>query len=509
MLRKRNNHGAFESLDWDAEQRNSLTKSSTITVTQRHLDSLPHAVPGHQPGLTPSIEARLYDPGNQSSPPRTFNTSGFQGTYPFPGSPSNQAQASGQAKNPIGWSLRLRGSAASISYNQDNGADLHQVESYNINMAEIVQHQPDISCPGSLEYLMEKIHFLEAQNKSFKESQGHPVRIQTLYTISEKKGAGGSTFLDEPTWVIGPRGQAMLKAHYPIPDTNGYLSQQHDVAFVIMKFYDLDEQGEEAADAHRDKRALPRPQPTTELIRLESMELKEAVEAFLAQQPKFVEDFPNFNIKNPISAPYLFWYHYGSPTALDGLSASYADTMKILTSWIDEHYGGLYSLVRSQLSRGVTSVETMEFLFKPGEVLLWEEKNDMVAAIASSWPTVRFKPSSKSISRDSTWKKGKGYTTDDAALKWKWQVNTWQYHYDGSFQRINRMKTIVLQASSPTEEVPIVKLSPYPLKHASDAVRSRLQHRGETFWRCRFRRLVSYKDEKGLVGVSIIVLKEF
>ncbi|KAI0971024.1 P-loop containing nucleoside triphosphate hydrolase protein [Xylaria arbuscula] len=364
----------------------------------------------------------------------------------------------------------------------------------------MLQHRSDLPSRASLDHLMEKVQILEAENKSFRKLRGRSIRIETLYIISESPGVTRTAFLDEPTWIIGPRGQAMLKAHYPIPDPKGYLSQQHDVAFVILKFYDSDEQRQEAADAHRNKQALPRPQPTSELIRLESSELVEAVEAFFAQQPNFAEDFPNFNINYPISAPYLFWYHYGSSTALDGLSASHADTMSVLTTWIDEHYGDIYNSVGDQLRRGVTTAETIEFLFKPGEVLVFGEKNDMVAAIASSWPEVMFKPSSKSISQDSTWKKGKGSTTDGAAIKWKWQVNTWRYHYDGNFQRKIRKATIVLQASSPTEEVPIIKLSPYPLKYASDKIRYKLQLRGETFWKCRFRRLVSYKDEKGLVG---------
>lgn len=82
----------------------------------------------------------------------------------------------------------------------------------------------------------------------------------------------------------------------------------------------------------------------------------------------------------------------------------------------------------------------MEFLFKPGDVLVWEEKNDIVAAITSSWPTVRFKPLPKSKFLDLAWKRG--YDSDDNTAEWTWQVRSWQYYYDGAFQRRNQSTII-------------------------------------------------------------------
>lgn len=260
---------------------------------------------------------------------------------------SQQAAFNGEVSSTQSDLRELDARVTSIASNPHSGTDIRQAGSNGKFLTKTVYDQTDLSSDGSLHYLREKINLLEAENKSFRKLYDQPLRIETLHTVSEGPRSPPATFLDEPTWRIGPRGQAMLKALYPIPDVDGYLSQQHNIAFVIVKFYDLDEQGEQAADAHRDKRPLPRPRPTTEHVHLQSAEMIEAVEASFTQQPKFAEEFPNFNIRNPISAPYLFWYHYGSPTALDGLPASHSGTMRLLTWWIDEHYGELYNRVKA------------------------------------------------------------------------------------------------------------------------------------------------------------------
>ncbi|KAI1314072.1 hypothetical protein F5Y03DRAFT_336067 [Xylaria venustula] len=228
----------------------------------------------------------------------------------------------------------------------------------------------------SLTHLMDRIELLEAENQAFKESQGVAVKYETLHIILDDRAQQQVKFVDEPTWGIGPRGEARLRGHFPIYDLEGFLEQKHDVAFVVLKYYGQDEQRQDAEDAHRAKKALPRPKPTSETIRLLSVTMIEAVDEFLAAQPNAPAEFPHFSAHIPVSAPYLFWHHYRSPEALDELRGTHQLLMRMLTSWIDDHYGDLYARVDDQFQRGVTSAETLEFLFKLGDVMIWKEKNE-------------------------------------------------------------------------------------------------------------------------------------
>ncbi|KAI4593478.1 hypothetical protein KJ359_009369 [Pestalotiopsis sp. 9143b] len=88
-------------------------------------------------------------------------------------------------------------------------------------------------------------------------------------------------------------------------------------------------------------------------------------------------NFPWFNDEGEIPAPYLFWYHHRSPTALDVLSAPHRKIMSLLTSWIEEQYAEMFYRVGNALNRGVVTGNTMPFLVKPGDVLVWKEKVDL------------------------------------------------------------------------------------------------------------------------------------
>lgn len=70
--------------------------------------------------------------------------------------------------------------------------------------------------------LLRRISLLETENHGLKSSQGSGQEIHIIYCINEVQHQM-STYLDEPTWAIGPRGEAVPKAHFPIPDVEGTL----------------------------------------------------------------------------------------------------------------------------------------------------------------------------------------------------------------------------------------------------------------------------------------------
>lgn len=364
--------------------------------------------------------------------------------------------------------------------------------------------QPTVD--GSLIQLMGRLATLETENRDLKVANRSVARSETVYFIQvdRRSQVPYLAFLDEPTWAVGPGGETVLKSHFGIHDINGFLRQKNDVAFVINKYYDLAQQDQEVRAAVRDKRALPRAECSRETIRFQSFEMIQAAEEFFNQQPNFTEEFPGLNISNGIGAPYLFWYYYRSKNALEGLSPTSLESMKLLTSWIEENYGELYDLVEDQLERGVVSAKTIEFLVKPGDVVVWTEKRDLTAAVAESWPLIKKVPQSRQgfslDSRRDDW--GTKHKDDEAIPQWKSSVKCWQYGFDGSFFRRARPLEITFKAENQEEEVPITKLSAYPLQYAPEEWKETLEARGKMSWSCRHQRIASYEDDRGLYGVS-------
>ncbi|PQE33385.1 AAA family ATPase protein [Rutstroemia sp. NJR-2017a WRK4] len=288
-------------------------------------------------------------------------------------------------------------------------------------------------------------------------------------------------YLDEPNWSIGPKGEIILTAHFPVTDINGFLRQKHDIAFVVARYYSPKNQEIEVQSASRAKQPLPRLKPSNETLTFHSKEMIDAAEDFFARRPDFAQNFPQFNIRSHIPAPYLFRYHYRGPDAMRGLSATNEVLLHLVTTWIEDNYGNTYDLVDRQLDRSLISLDTVPFLFKPGDVIVWETKREVHAA----------------INKERDWSKD---TLDTDKIAMKWKVESWSYQYDGQFLRKQQSVEIACSAMSTNEEVAISKLKVYPLKYAPGNFRSILEARGRTFWRCRYWNVVSYDDEKGTYG---------
>ncbi|KAI1146887.1 P-loop containing nucleoside triphosphate hydrolase protein [Nemania diffusa] len=292
------------------------------------------------------------------------------------------------------------------------------------------------------------------------------------------------TASDEPSWSIGSNGKPILIAHLPIADIGGFLRQRQEIAFVVIK-------------ASIARTPLPATQAFKEVITFNSQNMIDAVESFFALQPMFKEEFPDFNVRAHIAAPYLFWYHYRSPVALDNLGSLHRPLMQSLTDWIEEHYQALYTRVESQMEKGVISQETMPFLVKPGDILVWENKNKFEAVIARSWSRCESLYKS-SKPQGTSWEINPAIDAEKASSVWV--VDGWQYSYDGRFLESDEVIKMRFKKVTMAHEVEINKLSAYPLRYASEHLKAVLERRGQTFWKCRRRHIVSYSDVSGFYG---------
>jgi hypothetical protein len=352
--------------------------------------------------------------------------------------------------------------------------------------------------------LLERISLLEKENRGLKSPQGLGYEIQVVYCIHESPERM-TTYVDEPTWVIGPRGEAVPKAHFPIPDVKGYLQQKHGMAFSVQKHYNLSHQEDEVRRAASEKRELPKLRPFTEYMLLESQDMRDTFKAFVNNNPLLRKEFPDLDPARTFAAPYLFWYHHRSTATSKSLSEPQRLLLLRLTRWIDGNYGELYDRVEEQLDRRVVSYDSMPFLVKVGDAIVvkqdvGQQTQELSGAVAKTYLTnntprrlmehTDFRYINQSLSEGTKKKQC-----------WDWVGDIWSYRFDGTFYKQQEIVKIKITADDLKEETNIEDLNAFPIRYASEQVKVLLEKRGREFWKCREKRLVAYHDKIGVYGV--------
>ncbi len=377
-------------------------------------------------------------------------------------------------------------SSAHVSFTNQEMSPNNQLSAPAGNASGLTMDQ------ASVQNMALKISQLEEENRKLKGSTPKltEARYQVLYRIHGEDSA----YLSEPSWSLRGTGLPDLRGHSPIPDIAGYLNRQPDIVFVIEKHYTLEHQRNEIEKAISDRAALPDPKPAYEIIKLMPGDMIEAAEAFRKAQPSFNQDFPNWE-PAILPSPFLFWYRYRDSGIVDTLSSSDRSLMRLLTGWIEDNYGDIYSKVKEQFSRGVVSSSTMPFFVLPQDVLVSRQSTAATQCYtASSW--ARKTVSGNTLNRFQSFE-------DKEEVFDVWQVKVWSYGYDGGFYRNDSELSIRLKLDEKNPEIEIATLEVFPLRFASAELQSLVERQGRVVWKCRYRSLVSYEEnrEDQLYGV--------
>ncbi|CAI0651082.1 unnamed protein product [Colletotrichum noveboracense] len=354
--------------------------------------------------------------------------------------------------------------------------------------------------------LKRQIQDLQQQNKRMKSSAPGPNHAtwQVLHCIlndeeyedsDAEDAVEESVFLAEPSWE--------MTRHLPIPDADAYVYRQPNIAFVIYNYYTAGHRKSEARLAAHNDQPLPRTSPSRQSIRLVSTDMIAAVEEFLGLQPHFRREFANLNLRSLMKAPYLWWYRYRGSRMPDLLSATKLELFRLLTAWIDENYDDLYTRVDAQISRGMVSYVSMDFLFQPGQILVSNALDGVECHLATSWaerktnhktrrPLLEFGTENQRVSKE-----------DQDSKEWSWAIKAWSYCYDGAVRKEAKTLDINLCTGTTEEEVSIKSLNVVPLRFLGEDIRIMLEKRGRVFWECLKRKLVSYRDEKSDFSQSV------
>lgn len=383
-------------------------------------------------------------------------------------------------------------------------------------------------------------------------------RWQTLYRINN------GIHLREPSWIDAQYGYFELKGDTPISNLNAYLKRHDDIVFVPFKDYDNGTKLSAATELAEDD-FLPQPQPSTEAVILTSAQMVSVMKKFLNAISGFKESFPDFDPTKEIHEPYLFWFFYRTnmEEALRSLSAEERTMIKLFRDWIEGSYGEEWDYIDSEFEKGMVCPISVKYLIRPGDVLVSRKDENIDAYIIKTWPKFleprssqdknidariaghwpnSFKPNSRKDgnidvytskvrplpleskthkdrlqgraklpasgiqpnNQDTT--KSEVLGQNVAREDYLWNIEAWSWSFDGEFRRATAVLDLKITAPTDRSRVPITSLEVFPLKYDETGLEARLKKRGEIFWKCRKRYLVScvdsYEEDMSVVSFT-------
>ncbi|KAL3423070.1 hypothetical protein PVAG01_04817 [Phlyctema vagabunda] len=346
--------------------------------------------------------------------------------------------------------------------------------------------------------LRQEIEELEEKNRNLEQrlqmeaahrsEQIPPIKTQIFHCLDK----GDTFYLSEPVWEIHDE-EADLRGRFPIADPEAYIENAGNVAFIVYKYYDIDHQRGQLDEAIKKNQPLPPPEPAQQSVLLRSKEMIGAIEAFFAQLPDFRDEFANVNAEAPMDAPFVWWYHYRKSYKTQNLPYRTAQLVTALLEWIEDNYSVLYDRVENQFDRGKVSGTSMEYLIRPGEVLVKYIDDVPMGLRAISSPSLgALHESTPAMSAIKSPQQQKANKQQKLPYRWTWSIKSYSYVYKGEFVQLNEILQVTFETEGEDEEIDISSLEIMPLKYATLGVREILEQRGKTFWKCRHQQLISY-----------------
>ncbi|KAJ5291366.1 hypothetical protein N7478_000617 [Penicillium angulare] len=361
--------------------------------------------------------------------------------------------------------------------------------------------------------LQKRIKFLEAKLKKLDAHQG-PVEAskhETIYRLHEEDSE--SLFLDAPDILRTNSGEVHLRCSVPLDNFQLHLALNPNISFVVFQDYQKRPQPESSST--NTKKGKNRISPFSESIHPVSTDLKMALNTLLHSKDEFKSITEDYRYTKELESPYIFIYHMRDqlPAIKDKMPAASQRQLAQFLGYVDQAVGSQYKAADALLTSGEILPKFINYLFKPGDIVIERDDKGYVGYVARSW----LKNTSPDGDVPSSDILDGSFDDDfpavpykkDSKMKLSWTTKAWTWGFTGTFYR--RSSDLELRMPLPHDEdqigcrsteergdsrlkgFPITSLNVFPLKYAAKEVLDMLQRRGETFWKCRNRRLVSYK----------------
>ncbi|KXH56318.1 hypothetical protein CNYM01_00198 [Colletotrichum nymphaeae SA-01] len=349
--------------------------------------------------------------------------------------------------------------------------------------------ETSLLCFDVLQKMKQRIQLLEAENEELRQYQKPQVavRVQIFHRL-ENEAAEEGIYLSEPEWMVKGN-DIRLSARFLLMDPERYIEKEEDISFVIYKCYSKEHQRDAVEEARKSSGPLPNPEAAYQEILLTSEEMVEALKAYFTLHPASRQEFPKVNTRDRLSAPFAWWYHHRRSSKIKSLPRRQAELVNTLVSHIEEAYATLYNTIDEQLSRGYVSNKSIEYLFRPGQVLISFTDGVPQGHIALSIPH----PHVDEPGSNSNLPKPRGRQDPSEKCLSQWEISSHSISYRGDFVRVEDKLKIEFETETKNGEIDISTLPVMPLEYTSHELQERLMRRGQTFWKCREKRLISYQ----------------
>ena len=250
------------------------------------------------------------------------------------------------------------------------------------------------------------------------------------------------------------------------------------------------------------------PEPLKQTLMLTSEHMISAVEQLGRRIPDFDKFFPNFDPDAEIPAPYTFIYH-SIPLfdhVVPHLTPLGIELLEMLNENVLASHGKEYLAAKQYQAKGIVSRRLVKYLVRPGDVLVSTQDSVPLAYVATTW--AKEEAYKEDVSNPDEGRLHKITAEKHKGPKirtYNFRVAAWSWAFDGSFEQKRITIQIQLKVGDEDDEVSITSLNYFPLRFDTNGLQQLLEERGNIFWKCRTKRLVSYSDDDnvGLNSVSI------
>ncbi|KAI4134159.1 MAG: hypothetical protein LQ347_001757 [Umbilicaria vellea] len=345
-----------------------------------------------------------------------------------------------------------------------------------------ISGEPTVDLQGLQDYITD----LQRKAKALEEleRQREPSISLILYRIHRKGTI--TVYFDRPQWAIGEKNSRILRSNLPLSDLPYYIARHPEIAFIIYQDYDSD-----PGLIEHDSGIVPPVGHTQESVLPVSKDLTTAITSLLESKREFSEYVCLFKATSELPAPYLFLYH--SRDVIEDLVHALPDPsqrqISLLLDYINSEYGEEYKTADSLLSMNRITLPYIKYLFKPGDILIEGNGTNIRGFVSKSWPlgsNVRNVFDSRGGSEVQS--------KPHHSKRRSWVIKVWSWRFDGIFRKVQSKLYPQLDANDHSEKN-IADLNVQPLRHISESQAQHLKRRGETFWTCRLRNFVSYREE--------------
>ncbi|KAJ9658264.1 hypothetical protein H2198_003837 [Neophaeococcomyces mojaviensis] len=336
-------------------------------------------------------------------------------------------------------------------------------------------------------------------------------------------------YFDPPEWWGGEGVTGAFRCSVPLENLELYLEKNKDVAIIIYRTY-VEPSPEDLLAKKGAKVNKPWTAVVNESIRPIHKGLVYALTEMLEVRDEYAAILQTFRSSSEVTAPYIFCYHHRSD--FDDISESSDESTKeqlhLFLSHIMQIWGEVYNTANLMISQNNISHRYIEYLFKPGDTLIQRhEDGEYTGWVATGWPKKTSteqmpRQQAEALIRDdrSRLLKSTGNAKrhrNDNVLVHNWTVTAWQWLFDGAFYRHSTELRFHIQQEIEDKDdeerendfehekataMPIEELKVIPLRFCPHEIVHKLQRRGQTFWKCRERRFVSYLETEDLLSTD-------